>query len=85
MAEKSTNGIKMRKVLVTWLDSNTLHGWQYGEYDTNLPHCESIGFVKQDDFEKLVLVQSTSDYGAHMNVTVIPKACIKSVRELRIK
>jgi hypothetical protein len=75
----------MKKVIVNWLDSNTLHGWQYGEYPVELAQCETIGFMVEEDDERLVIAQTVSNYGAHMGITIIAKGCIKSIRELRIK
>ena len=75
----------MQKVLVEWLDSNSLHGWQYGEYPAELALCETIGYIKEETDEKLAVVQTISSFGAHMGITVIAKGCIKSVKELRVK
>ena len=75
----------MRKVIVEWVDSNTLHGWQYGEYPTELARCETLGFVMEETGEKLVVAQTISGYGAHMGITVIAKGCIKSIKEVRVR
>ena len=76
----------MKKVLIEWVDSNILHGWQMdGEAPCDLARCESLGYVKGEDDNKIVLSQTKSDYGAHMGVLAIPKGCIKSIKELRLK
>ena len=76
----------MKKVLVEWVDSNILHGWQMeGEIPCDLANCESIGYLKNEDTEKVVLSQTQSNYGAHMGVLAIPKGCITSIKELRLK
>ena len=76
----------MRKVIVEWVDSNELHGWQMeGEVSCGLAMCESVGCIKSEDNDKLILIQTTSNYGAHMGVLAIPKGCIKSIKELRVK
>ena len=76
----------MRKVLIEWVDSNVLHGWQMeGEATCDLAICESMGYVKEEDADKIVLSQTKSNYGAHMGVLAIPMGCIKSIKELRIK
>ena len=75
----------MRKVIVVWSDSNTLHGWQYGEYRAELAECETLGFITEETDDKLVVSQTVSGYGAHMGITVIAKGCIKSIKELRVR
>ena len=75
----------MKIVRVEWRDSNTLHGWQYGEQETELAKCETIGFLIKEDDDKLVVAQTVSSYGAQMGITVIAKGCIKSIKEMRIK
>ena len=76
---------KFQMVLVEWLDSNELHGWQYGEYPAELAYCKSLGYIIDNTDEKLVLSQTISDYGAHMGITIIAKGCVKYIKELRIR
>ena len=76
----------MRKVEINWVDSNVTHGWQMdGELPCSLATCESLGYIKDEDNDKLVLVQTISNEGACMGVLAIPKGCIKSIKELRVK
>lgn len=75
----------MRRVEVRWKDSNALHGWQYGEYKADLAPCETLGYITEETEDKLVLAQTISEYGAHMNILIIAKGCIESIKELRVK
>ena len=76
----------MKKVIVEWVDSNVLHGWQMeGEVSCDIAVCESLGYVKYEDNDKLILSQTVSNFGSQMGVLAIPKGCIKSVKELRAK
>ncbi len=76
----------MKKVIVKWEDSNVVHGWQMnGETPYELALCESIGYVQFEDDIKLALIQTISNFGAYMGVLSIPKGCIKSIKELRVK
>ena len=76
---------RYKMVLVKWVDSNTLHGWQYGEYPAELAICETLGFVIEDTDEKLVIAQTVSEYGAHMGITIIAKGCLRQEKEIRVK
>ena len=64
---------RTRMVLVKWVDSNVLHGWQYGEYPAELALCETLGFLINEDDQKLVVAQTISKVGANMGVTIIAK------------
>lgn len=76
----------MKKVLIEWVDSNILHGWQMeGEFPCSLAECETIGYIKDEDEDKIVVTQTVSSYGANMGVLAIPMGCVKSVKELRLK
>ena len=76
----------MKRVEINWVDSNIFHGWQLeGEQSCGLAVCKSLGYIKSEDDEKIVLTQTQSSYGAHMGVLAIPKGCIKSIKEMRMK
>ena len=76
----------MKKVIIKWEDSNVVHGWQInGETPYELALCESIGYMPVEYDDKLVLIQTISNFGAYMGVLSIPKGCIKSIKELRLK
>ncbi len=75
----------MRKVIVEWYDSNIVHGWQPHSESCNVALCESMGFLKEDTTEKIVLLQSWSNFGFEMGRMAIPRGCIKSIKELRLK
>ena len=75
----------MKKVLVKWWDSNVLHGWQSGEYETELALCETLGFLCEETEKKLVIAQTVSKYGAYLGVVIIARGCVESVREVRVR
>lgn len=75
----------MKRVIVGWFDSNVMHGWQPNSESVNVAVCESIGYLKEDTKEKIVLLQCISNFGFEMGKMAIPKGCIKSIRELRLK
>ena len=73
--------------LVEWIDSSSLGAvWvEKEEVDTLLvKDCVTIGFLFYEDSEVIKLVQSVGS-DCVMNITVIPKGCIKSIKELRVR
>ena len=77
----------MKKVEVTWVDANIMHDWalkQEVEQD-GLPTVKSMGYLFMEDDDKIVIVMGWSNYGAYIERKAIPKGCIKSIKELRIK
>ena len=74
-----------RRVEVTWVDSNCLHGWQEPEVKTEIAEVSSLGFLISEEESKLTLAPSVSEYGLIFNPIAIPKGCIKSIKELRLR
>lgn len=77
----------MKMVLVNWEDSNIMHGWRVPEETTEdrVADCQTIGFVIADDEDKVILAMGKSNLGAVMECITIPRSCIQSIRELRLK
>jgi len=77
----------MKRVEVIWQDANEMHGWAVGEEVRldGLPTVTSVGFLFLEDDDKIILVSSQSSFGAYIGRLSIPKGCVKSIRELRIK
>ncbi len=76
----------MKKVLVEWVDTGVIHGWLPQESNGNcIAHCESVGFLVKENDEGITICFGRSDQGLVMEKKTIPKGCIKSIKELRLK
>lgn len=77
----------MKMVLIEWVDSNILHGWITIEdaKRANIALSQSVGFLLWEDNEKVIIVFSKSDSDSVLEVKAIPRGCIKSIKELRVK
>jgi len=73
-------------ILVKFVDSNIQHGWEHPEStQDNLAYAQAIGWVKSEDEEQITLTMAISDFGLIFEKLTIPKGCIKSIKELRLK
>lgn len=74
----------MEKVLVEWLDSNTVHGWDMSDgSDRSVAHCSSVGFLLREDDEQVTIAQSISTLGSVMNTLTIPRPAVVRMKILR--
>lgn len=77
----------MKIVLVEWIDSTMLGQRWHCEDEINqldIGRCVSVGIVRQDDDEKLVITQNQGRYRDGANLIAIPRGCIKRIRLLRV-
>jgi len=75
----------MKKVLVEWVDSNIQHGWQSDINDCDVALTEELGYLIQEDDDKIIVARGYSQYGFYNSPMAIPKGCIRSIKELRCK
>ncbi len=73
-------------VLIEWDDSNVTHGWIPKDLlNDRLAHCKTVGFVVSEDVDKITVTLGESDYDTTMERLTIPKPCITSIKEMRVR
>ena len=73
-------------VLIDWLDTSVINGWQDACNTPNHPAlCHSVGFWIDEDEEGVTVSFSRSDQGLVMEKKTIPKGCVKSIKKLRVR
>ncbi len=77
--------MRNRIVLIEWEDSNVTHGWIPRECEDILAKCQSVGFVVTEDKHKITITLGESEFDTTMERLTIPRACIKSIKEMRIR
>lgn len=78
--------MKSRIVLIEWEDSNVTHGWIPKDlHNDNLARCKTTGFVVSEDDKKITVTLGESDYDTTMERLTIPKSCIISIKEMRVR
>uniref|UniRef100_A0A6M3JJJ6 Putative structural protein n=1 Tax=viral metagenome TaxID=1070528 RepID=A0A6M3JJJ6_9ZZZZ len=75
----------MRIVKVKWVDSNIIHGWQSNIDDCDVALSDEVGFLVKENEETIILARGVSQYGLLNSPMAIPKGCIKSIKEMRLK
>lgn len=74
------------KVLIKFSDSNVIHGWMPDDCSQDdVAHCQIVGILQAEDDTKVIVVLGDSNYNSVLEKIIIPKGCIESIRELRIK
>ncbi len=77
----------MKIVLVEWTDSTMLGTRWHCEDEIDqldIGRCVSVGIIRQNDDDKMVLVQNQGRYRDGANLIALPKGCIKSIRQLKV-
>lgn len=77
--------MKNKMILVEWTDVSVAHGWGCGDEGAETAECKSVGFLRLEDETKIQMAMAVSNLGNVFEVMSIPKGCIKSIRELRVK
>lgn len=76
----------MKVIKVEWVDSNITHGWQpEGVFEGAWALCESVGYLYEETSELISLAMGRSDHKSILETLTLPKACIKSIKEMRVK
>jgi len=77
---------RSKLVLVEWLDSNVTHGWRPDGCElVDVAHCRVVGIWKGEDNNKVEIALGDSDCESKFETITIPKGCIITIKELRIK
>ena len=76
---------KDKMVLVLWQDSNVAHGWMPDAGFGDVASCRVVGILKGEDETRVEVALGDSDCGSKFETITIPKGCIKSIKELRVK
>lgn len=73
----------MKRVEVTWVDSNALHGWTRKAGDIPLGLSQSCGYLVSQDEKHVVICLSTSVTGENLCTLSIPREVVQEIRYLR--
>ena len=72
----------MKVVYIEWLDSYGISGWH--DYDClDVPACKSIGYLLEENKDKVVICQSYSEAGQKYSILAIPKCSIKKRKTIK--
>ena len=75
----------MRIVKVNWTDSSIQHGWQGDINECCVALCDDVGYLVDQDDEKIILARGISNAGFFNSPLAIPKGCVISIKEMRLK
>lgn len=74
----------MEKVCVEWVDSSVVQGWElWACAERDVAHCSSVGWLLEDNKERVTIAQSQSTTGTIMNTLTIPRGAVTSMKILR--
>ena len=77
----------MRLVLVEWVDTRFITcGW-FGKDEApncDIARCVSIGCIRKTNKGDYIMMPNMSDSGTVSECIVIPKGCIKRIRQLKV-
>lgn len=73
-----------RIVHIRWIDSGSSSGWCLMPVPKLELNIETIGFVLEEDEERIVVTTSVSDMGCAMDPLAIPKCCILEMYDVEI-
>ena len=75
----------MRIVKVNWTDSSIQHGWQADVNECFVALCDDVGYLVDEDDEKIILARGISNADFLNSPMAIPRGCIRSIKEMRLK
>jgi len=67
------------------MDSSIQHGWQEDINECCVALCEDVGFLVEEDDEKIILARGVSQTGFVNSPMAIPKGSVISIKEMRVK
>lgn len=77
----------MRRLEITWVDSNTIGGWclddELSENEIKPMLCRSIGYLYKATEDRVMLAENHAEFGQWGNIIMIPRVSVISVREIK--
>lgn len=85
-SRSQTQPNELKMALVSWVDSEAIHGWDPVEryIDNGMVECESLGFLVKQDEHSTMLVQSVDLKNGNVSEGIhIPRDAIRRIKYLK--